>query len=70
MKKNGYDPMIYASTSWLNNNLDMSKLPYKVWCAQYYSKCEYKGEYVIWQYSSEGRVNGIKGNVDMNHCYI
>lgn len=70
MKQNGYDPMIYASTSWLNNNLDMSKLPYKVWCAQYYSKCEYKGKYVIWQYSSEGKVNGIKGNVDMNHCYI
>ena len=70
IKELGYEPMIYASTSWLNGKLDMSKLPYKVWCAQYYSRCEYKGEYIIWQYTSTGKVNGISGNVDLNHCYI
>ena len=66
IKAQGYEPMIYASTSWLNNKLDMSKLPYKVWCAQYYHKCEYKGDYVLWQYTSDGHVSGVKGNVDMN----
>ena len=66
----GYTPMIYASTSWLNNRLIMSKLPYKVWVAQYNSTCEYTGSYVMWQYSSSGKVNGVKGNVDMNTCYI
>lgn len=70
IKAKGYKPMIYASTSWLNNKLDMSKLPYDVWVAQYASKCEYKGKYIMWQYSSSGKVNGIKGNVDLNHCYI
>lgn len=70
IKKQGYEPMIYASLNWFENNLDMSKLPYKVWCAQYYSKCQYKGEYIMWQYTSEGKVNGISGVVDMNHCYI
>lgn len=70
IKERGYTPMIYASTSWLNSKLDMSKLPYDVWCAQYYSKCEYKGKYIIWQYTSEGKVDGIKDNVDLNHCYI
>ena len=70
VKRQGYEPMIYASTSWFNNKLDMSKLPYKIWCAQYYSKCEYKGDYILWQYTSEGKVNGISGVVDMNHCYI
>ena len=69
IRNQGYEPMIYGSTSWLNNQLDMSKLPYKVWCAQYYSKCEYKGDYVMWQYTSEGRVDGIKGVVDLNHYY-
>ena len=66
----GYKPMIYASTSWLNNKLTMSKLPYDVWVAQYASKCEYKGKYVMWQYSSNGVVDGAKGRIDMNHCYI
>lgn len=66
----GYKPMIYASTSWLNNKLDMSQLPYDVWCAQYYDKCEYKGKYIMWQYTSTGKVNGISGDVDLNHCYV
>ena len=69
IKSHGYEPMIYASTSWLNNQLDMSQLPYKVWCAQYYKECQYKGKYIMWQYSSTGSVAGIKGNVDMNHWY-
>lgn len=70
IKSQGYEPMIYASTSWLNNQLDMSKLPYKVWCAQYFSKCEYKGDYILWQYTSEGSVSGVSGDVDVNRCYI
>lgn len=70
IKRQGYEPMIYASTSWLNSKLDMSKLPYKVWCAQYYKECQYKGNVVMWQYTSEGKVNGVSGVVDMNHCYI
>lgn len=70
IKELGYEPMIYAPLSWLNGKLDMSKLPYKVWVAQYASKCEYNGRYVMWQYTSEASVKGIKGNVDMNRCYI
>ena len=37
--------------------------------AQYNSECTYSGEYQAWQYSSEGKVNGIAGNVDMNWFY-
>ena len=49
IKRQGYDSMIYASLVWFSNQLDMSKLPYNVWCAQYYSKCEYKGKYItLW----------------------
>lgn len=70
IKAKGYTPMIYASTAWLNNNLDMSKLPYDVWCAQYYKECQYKGKYIIWQYTSEGKIDGINGVVDLNKCYI
>lgn len=70
IKAMGYEPMIYASTSYLNNRLSMSQLPYKVWCAQYNSKCEYKGEYILWQYTSDGHVSGVKGDVDVNRHYI
>ena len=65
-----YTALIYASTSWLNNQLDMSKLSiYKVWIAQYYSHVTYGGEFQCWQYTSSGSVPGINGRVDMNHWY-
>ena len=57
---------VYASTSWLENNLDMSKLPYSVWCAQYASRCKYTGSYMMWQYSSKGTMPGVTGRVDVS----
>lgn len=71
IKKLGYEPIIYASTSWLNNQLNMKELPYNVWVAQYAKKCDYKGDYQIWQYTSTEKVNGVSGTatVDANYCY-
>ena len=69
IKANGYEPMIYASTSWFENQLDMSKLPYKLWVAQYASKCTYKGSKILWQYTSKAKVGGITGNVDVSYSY-
>ena len=76
VKDAGYEPMIYASKWWLIDNLDMSQLSdYDIWLAHYtgatqdnplYKPSNYEGEYIMWQYSSTGDVNGILGNVDMN----
>lgn len=66
----GYTPMLYASTWWLNNKLDMSQLNgYRVWVAQYYDKVTYGGSYNVWQYTSTGRITGVNGNVDCNYWY-
>lgn len=67
VKAHGYQPCIYANTSTLNTNLTNPKHP--VWVAQYASKCTYKGSKVMWQYTSSGRVNGIKGDVDLSYIY-
>lgn len=63
---------VYASRSWLYNNLDMSKIPAaaakNTWVAQYgVSQHAYNGEYVMWQYTSKGSINGIEGNVDLSY---
>lgn len=65
---------IYASRSWLYNNIDMSQIPSDVikntWVAEYgVSITKYTGYYVMWQYSSKETVNGISGNVDMSNQY-
>lgn len=67
LKERGIPCGVYASTSWLNNQLDMSRLQgVPVWCAQWKKECEYKGSYIIWQYSNKGAIPGIVGNVDLN----
>lgn len=70
IKANGYEPMIYASTDWLNNQLDMSKLPYTVWVAQYNTKVTYTGKYALWQYTSTANVDGFSQDVDKSYCYV
>lgn len=66
----GYKAGLYGSQDWLDNKIDDSQIPATatVWVAQYGSKCTYKGRYTIWQHTSTGKVNGIKGNVDMNEA--
>lgn len=76
IKKAGYYPMLYASLSWLNNQLNDSSLlnSYDVWVAQWNSECNYLKPYGMWQYG--GETNFIESNsiagigvVDKNYCY-
>ena len=65
----GYTPMIYASTSFLNNQLIMSQLDCQVWVAHWnVDKPTYNKPYQVWQYGG-GNVNGISGNVDLDYVY-
>lgn len=62
--KQGYDTMLYSSLNYLNNvwNLD----EYKIWLAHYTKQTTYDKEYLIWQNSSIGTINGINGYVDLD----
>ena len=67
----GYWTGIYANKDWNVNRLTDKWYNSKArWIAQYNDECTYDGEYGMWQYSSTGKVNGIKGNVDMNYAYV
>lgn len=70
IKNAGYRPGVYASTSWFNSKIGNITAAHTKWVAQYYKKCEYKGSYDMWQYTSSGKVNGFKGNIDMNYYYV
>lgn len=69
----GYTPMLYGSRKFALMKLDLSKLP-KVdfWFAEYkdgHNEPSYPYNYQIWQYASDGSVDGIEGDVDMNICF-
>jgi len=69
-KNAGYNSGVYASRSWLYNNLDMSVLDkYEIWDAEWVSVPQYTGYYTMWQYSSKGSIDGIVGNVDLDIYY-
>lgn len=70
IKNDGYKVGVYASLNWLDNKIEKQiKENYPIWVAQYNNKCQYDGKYILWQYTSSGKVNGISGNVDMNYLY-
>ena len=69
----GYTPMVYGSLKFVMFKLDMSKLKnYGFWYAEYkhgYNEPMYPYDFKIWQYASDGRVDGIEGDVDLNICF-
>lgn len=70
IKEAGYTPMIYANIKWFVANLDLSRLTeYDKWFAQYFNQPFFPYEFQMWQYTSQGSVAGISGNVDLNVCF-
>lgn len=70
IEKGGYTPGLYTNMDFSNNYFFKSlQRDYDLWIAQYSSRCSYSESHVMWQYSENGRVSGIEGNVDLDYCY-
>ncbi|MGI5958354.1 MAG: GH25 family lysozyme [Massiliimalia sp.] len=65
----GFYPGIYVSRCWAESKLHMSRIPYTVWIAQYGSQLTYRGPADMWQFTSQGSIPGISGDVDLNRCF-
>ncbi|MBR6825490.1 MAG: S-layer homology domain-containing protein [Oscillospiraceae bacterium] len=66
----GYTPGIYANTHWWSTYLSSPQYDkWDRWVARYNSTLDFDRPYSMWQYTSEGSVPGITGNVDMNRWY-
>lgn len=67
ISKFGYEPILYGNPTWLTNDVDISKLTeYPVWLAHYTFSTEWPYAFRMWQFTSQGRVSGINGDVDLN----
>ena len=76
----GVKPIIYMSES-PSNSFDWSSVvagDYGLWVASYSSNNGSEGRkptnkywpfYIMWQYTSRGRLNGYNGNLDLNNFY-
>lgn len=65
----GFISGTYANLNWFNNKLYENELAkYKIWLAQYNNEMTASFRVDLWQYSSNGKIDGIFGRVDMNNC--
>ena len=82
--RSGYSTLVYGSKGVIRSKYDLSALhDFPIWCARYaggYSSItddsryfpdlgEHTSRVVLWQYTSIGRIPGIRGNVDLNNLY-
>ena len=67
LEKAGYKAMLYSSKNYLEKVWLPTKYP--VWLAHYTEQTTYEGDYYVWQLCSDGRVDGIYGDVDINVMY-
>lgn len=62
----GYDTLVYGNAKWLLESLNYQEIAeYGVWYANW-DFLHWPYELMMYQYSSSGKVNGIKGRVDMD----
>ena len=77
----GYTPMFYASKGELDGSAQWNTQTlagkYKIWVAQYPEKpypetaaSAYSGTHDMWQYTSQGNVDGISRKTDVNIAYF
>lgn len=70
LDQKGYIPGWYSYTNFINSYIDRTILrDYPLWIADYRGYVGYTGDYVMWQYASDGTVPGISEYVDMNYDY-
>ena len=67
----GYRPMIYGNTSDMLETYDLTQLgDIDLWYAQYFSTPSYPYRFEMMQYTSNGSVEGIDGNVDIDISFV
>lgn len=71
VRNSGFTPGVYANKTWFTEKMQVSQISsFKIWLAQYAAEPTYNASRIdYWQYSSKGKIAGIKGNVDLNIKY-
>lgn len=67
----GYIPMIYSTSRMAMIKFDLSRLAgFDFWLAQYRDEPDFPYQMHMWQYASDGSVDGIEGEVDLNMSFM
>ncbi|MDE7015477.1 MAG: glycoside hydrolase family 25 protein, partial [Kineothrix sp.] len=71
IKAAGYKPMIYGTKEWLIKEINLTKLTeYDIWLSQQKDIPDYPYKFQMWEYTTEGEIAGVDGDVDLNICFV
>ena len=71
IREAGYEPMIYFGRSQSEDMMKLEELTdYHFWLAMYSTIMDYPYKIQMWQYTDQGTVPGIEGNVDLNLWFM
>lgn len=66
----GYESLVYFNRDISQRMLELDRLDRSVWFAMYDTFPDLPQKPQYWQYTDQGRVPGIKGNVDLNLGFV
>lgn len=67
IKTAGYTPMVYLNKNAATHQFDLSQLQdYPFWYAEYADQPSLGFDFAVWQFTNEGSVFGVDGNVDID----
>lgn len=67
MSARGFEPMVYFNWTQASKMIHLNELEdYPFWLALYQDRMTFPYRVEMWQYTSEGKVPGIEGDVDIN----
>lgn len=67
----GYEAMVYFNSYQAENSVYLEELAeYSFWLAQYDQPLDFEHRVDMWQYTDQGTVPGIQGDVDVNLYFI
>ncbi len=67
----GYIPAVYGNKEWLLTKINLPSITtFKIWLSQPEDLPDYPYQFVMWQYSTNGKVNGISGDTDLDISMI
>ena len=70
LREAGYYPALYTYYSFIKNYIPESVYSKYDLAIAHYAESTPWSDKEFWQYSSTGRIDGIKGDVDLDYCYI
>ncbi|MBR2785985.1 MAG: glycoside hydrolase family 25 protein [Clostridia bacterium] len=71
IEENGYEASIYGNAKTFTTKMELELFNnYNKWYADYQEKPLYIYDFNIWQYTENGKINGISGNVDIDIQFV